>query len=89
MALSLCSRTKRRRIVCVVLPDLSGGDGTAGADDGTGGRTCEPQECGAGVLGTGKAGQQMAPAWLGGDLWLLYADDVLYDCIRMDGHVFL
>ena len=71
------------------LSPLPRGSGTPGAHYGACSRTCQPEKCCAGLSGTGEAGQQMASSRLGGNLWLLYAHDVLYNRFRIDGCILL
>ena len=72
-----------------LLPDLSGNHGTTCFDNGIRSRTCEPQECGAWIQGTRKARQQMAYPRLVCHGWMLSADDVLHNRIRLDAFLFL
>ena len=89
VAFSICCRGKRRRSFCALLPDLSGNYGAPGFNNGVCSRTCEPQECGAWIQGTRKARQQMAYPRLVCHGWMLSADDVLHNRIRLDAFLFL
>ena len=89
LEIPLYRRTGRRRRIRTVLSDLPGHSGPAYHDYGICGGPRLPQEPGARLSGTGKAGPEVAHPRLPHPHWLLSAHDVLHHRCRLDAALFL
>ena len=89
MEIPLHGRPGRRRRVRAVLSAVPGHLGPAHHEHGVCSGPRQPQESGARLSGTGKAGPEMAHPRLLYPHWLLLADDVLHHRGRLDDALLL